>query len=78
MNKSFPVLCVNSGVVYPSAVAAARAHNLTEPTLSKHLSGIHRTCGHGLIFIRLSGSESDDEIAKIRKDALNRIYGIEV
>lgn len=78
MGKHLPVLCVNSGVVYPNAVSAAKAYGLSEYVLSKHLAGINKTCGKGLVFIRLSGNESDEDVDRIRKDTLKRVYGIEV
>lgn len=77
MNTLKPVLCANTGELFPSSVAACRKFGFTEARLSAHLTGRCRTCG-GKVFVRLSGTESDAEIERLRKDALKRVYGIEV
>lgn len=77
MSKHTPVLCINSGDVYPSARAAASAIGVTESSMSNHLSGKRKTC-NGFLFVRLNGSESEDEIIEIRCRYLQDVYGIAI
>lgn len=78
MGKHYKILCVNSGEVYDNAASAARALNVSESTISYHLKGRTKFVSGTLFLVQLSGYETAEDIERIRRVHLKRIFKIDL
>ena len=70
------ILCINDGNVFNSLLEAASYYNIAQASLSRQIKGERRTVG-GYHFIKIGIDVSDEDIRKLREDALKQIYNIE-
>lgn len=77
MNRSQPILCINNGIVYKSLLDAATKLNVTKGAISNHLAGKRSSVG-GLVFVKVTGTESVSELENITVNAMKEFFKIEV
>lgn len=80
MRRMQRVICINTGEVFECSAAAALAAGVNKSTMSKHLAGKVRTIKNQ-IYVPYDGESEEPtaaELQVIRKQALNRIYGMMV
>lgn len=79
MRRMQRVLCLNTGEVFECSAAAAQAAGVSKGTMSKHLSGKVRTIKKQ-IYVPYDGlyDPTAGELQQLRKQALNRLYGLMV
>lgn len=70
------IFCINDAKIYDSLTSAAQYYNIARTSISKQLMGIRPTAG-GRYFIYIDNDISNDELKKIRKEMLEKIYNIE-
>lgn len=75
--KAKKIMCINTGEVYDSQASAAYAAGVDHSTMSKHISGKIKTVKNR-VYIEIDPALIwvEDDIKKLRKRELNRIFGI--
>lgn len=69
------ILCVNDGIIFANAAAAAKYYNIIPSVLSQHLSGKIKTA-KGLAFARIPADALPVDVLEIRRQQLNNIYHV--
>lgn len=69
------VLCVNDGVIFANAAAAAKYYGILPAVLSQHLNGKIKTA-KGLAFARIPADALPADVVEIRRQQLNNIYRV--
>ena len=73
--KKKAVFCVNDGKICPSITAAAEIWQIPKSYISKQINGtIKKTAG--LVFVSVSGSESEEELRELQRRMLSEHLGI--
>lgn len=74
---SQPVLCINNGIVYKSLTAAANTFNICKGEISRNLTGA-RGSVHGLVFVKVNGTETKSELEKIIAEGIKKSFLLEI
>lgn len=69
------ILCVNDGNVFNSLLEASAYYNISQASMSRQIKGERKTVG-GYHFVKIDIDLSDEDISKLREDALKKIYNI--
>ena len=69
------VMCVNDGRIFKSMQEAAQHYDTTRSTISRNISGELKTAKRRK-FIMISGLETEDELAEIRKNIISELYEV--
>lgn len=74
-----PILCVSTGVLYPSISEAASDAGVNKSTMCRHIKRITKQV-KGRIYIEYDKTEppTPDELTSIQKAELNKIFGMYV
>lgn len=64
-DMSHPIVCLDTGEIFPSISEAARLKNISRVSLLRHINGLNKSCG-GLTFCR-QGSERIEFVPKSPK-----------
>lgn len=70
------IFCVNDFTSYSSIADAAQHYNIATSSISKQLKGERTTVG-GFHFVKILDNLSDEELKKIQKEELKKIYNID-
>lgn len=76
MGKHYKILCINSGEIFENSLEASKALHVNSSTISYHLNGRLKTV-KGLILVRLTGTETEEDIKRMREVHLKRFYNID-
>lgn len=74
--KQKRIFCINDAKIYDSITSAAQYYNIARSSISKQLMGIRPSAG-GRYFIYIDNEISADDLKKIRKEMLEKIYSIQ-
>lgn len=69
------ILCINDGIIFSNAAAAARYYKILPSVLSQHLHGKIKTAA-GLAFARVPAESSPADLVEIRRQELHNVYNI--
>ena len=70
------ILCINDGLIFNSLSEAAEYYNIDQTSITRQLQGQRKTAG-GYHFIRIDNLRYEEDINKLREDALKKIYNID-
>lgn len=80
MPRKCKVICLNTGEIYDTVTSAAQAEAVNKSSMARMLSGEMRTL-HGKIFAYYTEdmqAMDPEDLIRVRKQALNRAYGIRI
>lgn len=69
------IMCINDGLIFTSISDAAKHYRVDQTAMSRQLKGERKTVG-GLHFIKISSEFTEEQIQKIKKEELKKIYNI--
>lgn len=72
IGKKVPVMCINTGEIYPSITAASRASGADKSSMSKHLNGERETI-KGKIYMRIDPDLTVGELERAKKARLEEV-----
>lgn len=72
IGKKVPVMCINTGEIYPSITAASRASGADKSSMSKHLNGERKTI-KGKIYMRIDPDLTVGELERAKKAKIEEI-----
>lgn len=76
MKRKKMVLCINTGEVYKNAAEAAAKNHCSRSLMSRCLNGEYKVA-HGRIYRWIDGSETADDLIKMRHQILYDYYGVD-
>lgn len=80
MPKRYKVICLNTGEIYETVTAAAQAEAVNKSSMARAVNGEIKQL-HGKIYTYYTEemqAMDPSELIRVRKQALNRAYGIEL
>lgn len=80
MPKRCKVICLNTGEIYETVTAASQAEGVNKSSMARALSGEIKQL-HGKIYTYYTEdmqAMDPSELIRVRKQALNQAYGIEL
>lgn len=69
------IMCINDGNVFDTISKASEYYKIPQASISRQLMGNRKTVG-GFHFVKILGNLSDEELKKIQKEELKKVYNI--